>query len=251
MKRFFTTIIITFLVYLSLFTKTANANWFDDTWGNVKYYFTSLFSSYIAPKYDITLTSNQIDTNYNSENPQGIAKRAIPSELDEEMKINYVKSYIKGIYDRNAILSKCNGYEITLEDLIYYEVVNNKILLEASEINKVKSEFSPPDTNIPSSCFDDTWSKLQNVPIVFNKKEITDNNSVQGNQVIKETIPRASQVNDIDPDSPPSFEIQKDTGVHTDLMYMNLIPQSAMPTSADERRILFTQLMWPASQQKK
>jgi len=247
-KIFFTFIIFVTLIFN--FSSPTYAitpeDWIKNAWGNVKGFFIPLFENYIAPKYNIEKVNYQIDTDYNSDNELGIAKKAIPGAMDENMKVQYIEAYLNGDYTNNAKLVTCNNVAIYLEDLIFYKLKNNSIQIDSNLKTTFLNKNSTKTLAASSDCYEDTWNKLNNVPIEKEKNS----QSLQGNQIVKEIIPKNSQLSEIT-ENKPLETTKEDTGAHTDLMYMNFIPQSAMPTSADERRILFTQLMWPASQQKK
>jgi hypothetical protein len=248
MKKNLIVAVLFLTIFFSSHSLTYAAN-SDITWGDVGNFFISLFKIYIAPVVNID-SSNKINTDYGSVNQKGIAKRAIPAAMDENMKIKYVEAFINDDYQNDPTLTTCENIPITLSHLIHYKISNSSFPISSELKNKFLSDSNHPAPSpmASSACLDNAWSKFNNVPI--QNLQITDNKSFQGNQVIKEIIPKNSQQSEITSNSPP-IDIQHDTGIHTDIMHQNFIPQSLMPATAAERQTLFTQLMWPASQQKK
>lgn len=226
------------------YTPQSDSNWFKDVWDNISSTFTGIFNSYIAPKFTIQPENDTVDTDYNSSNKKGIAKRAIPIAMDESMKIKYVESFIDGDFKDNPKIATCNSTDIFLKDLIFYKLNNNSLPLSPDQ--KAKFLADNPDLKQVASadCLDNVWSKFSNVP----PENSTD--TLQGNQVIKEIIPQNSQLSQITSGKPDS-KTREDTGVHTDLFHMNMIPNSMMPEKPKDRTTLFNKLMWPASQQQK
>lgn len=237
-----TVIFITFFFFdihpVKALTPQSENTWYEDIWDSIKGTFTDIFDKYIAPKFTIEPEQHTIDTDYNSQNQIGIAKKSIPANMDEGMKISYIESCIDNDSCGNQKLATCAGTEINLEDLIYYKLKNNSLQIKPELRTKFLSKSGLTQKGTPD-CLDSVWLKLRNTP------DKDSDATLQGNQIVREIIPKNSQIGDSAPKN-----IRQDTGVHTDLFHMNMIPASVMPTSAEERTLLFNQLMWPASQQQ-
>lgn len=234
--------LVTLILFFSFFLSSVNPAHAL----NITDYFVNFIKSIsFAPKYKIDTTSQQKTTQFNSNNPVGMANRIPPFYLQNKLKFEYLKSFVKEEEGyKNIELGTCTNFSdpVDLIQLSIFAINYYNLNIDKESIAKFLEKHKTVTLQGNTECFKQIFTNFYHTPQGNDLKKL---DSQQTNTIIKVPIPANAQIES-------DGNLKENSKKNLDVLHRNLIPHNSIESNSSTKEIktLFEGYLIPEKDKK-